>query len=148
MLYPKTRNLKLYKNSEFASTIILENPNHTPKNLTGYVAIGQMKREYDSTFGIQIQCIIQNPLSGVIQLYLPSTVTAQFENECSNNNNLYVYDVVIKNISNNMIEQVQNGSIYITPGVLDLYDPYTEINIDPTPDVTPISDFIDGGNFQ
>jgi hypothetical protein len=147
MKYPKTRNLKLYKNSEFTSTISLENPNHTPKNLTGYIAISQMKREYDSTFGIQIQCIIQNPLSGVIKLYLPSAITAQFENEYSNNNNLYVYDVVIKNISNNMIEQVQNGSIYITPGVLDLYDPNTAITVDPTPENTFINDFLDGGFF-
>lgn len=148
MQYPKTKNLKIYKNAEFKDSITLVNTNYTPKNLTGYVAIGQMKRFYDSTFGIQIQCSIPNPLNGQIKLFLPSTITQQFEAEYSNNNNTYNYDVVLQNIDTNQIERVQDGLIYIIAGITNLYDPNIEINVDPTPDVSPTNDFLDGGIFQ
>lgn len=143
----KNKNINITEFSDFYENITLFNTNHTPRNLTGYIVIGQMKREYDSTFGIQLNCTITNAALGKIQISLSSNVTSNFESNSSNNNNAYVYDIVLKETSTNRVEKIQQGIAYIIPGVTNLLNPTTEITVDPTPDLYPLTDFIDGGAF-
>lgn len=144
----KPKNINIIEFSDYSENIKLENNNHTPRNLTNYIAIGQLKRYYDSRFGIQLNCNIIDPLNGLINISLSNVVTSNFESNSSNNNNTYVYDIVIKHILTNNIERIQYGIAYIIPGVTNVLDATTGITVDPTPDAGELIDFIDGGTFQ
>jgi len=132
MRYPKTKNINIVKYSDYNEFISLFNDNHLPRNLTGYIAVGQLKRFYSSTTAIKIFCNIDIPSAGLINISLPASVTSTLESS-GNVQNTYVYDIVIRNTTTGVVERVREGLAYISEGVTNLLDSNTIIVVDPVP---------------
>ena len=105
------QELFLEKGSTFTTSITLDDVNGDPYDLTDYVAKSQVKKSYySSNPTANFVITISDPASGVIGIGLDSANTANIAA------GRYVYDVVIKNSSNN-VTRVLEGIVNVIPQV-------------------------------
>jgi len=105
------QELFLEQGSDYNTSITLTDVNGDAYVLTDYVAKSQIKKSYYSTQATADFVIsINEPLSGIIIISLDSANTANISA------GRYVYDVVIKNSSNN-VTRVLEGIVNVLPQV-------------------------------
>lgn len=105
------QELFLEQGSDYVTTITINDASGDPFDLTDYDAKSQMKKSYYSTtvtanFVIEIA----QPETGAVQISLDSANTANVAA------GRYVYDVVIKNSSNN-VTRILEGIVNVLPQV-------------------------------
>jgi hypothetical protein len=103
-------NLYIDQGANFSTTISLTDSNGQTLTLTGYSAIGQLRKTYSSssvkaTFGTALSAG-----SGQITLTLDDSVTAAMES------GRYVYDVLITDSSGDKT-RILEGQATVTPSV-------------------------------
>lgn len=105
------QELFLEQGTDFSTSITLDDVYGEPFVLTGFVGKSLIKKSYYSTSATaEFTVSIPNPTSGVINLTLDSPTTANIAA------GRYVYDVMIKNSSNN-ITRVLEGIVNVLPQV-------------------------------
>jgi hypothetical protein len=105
------QELFLEQGSDFNTSITLTDVNGDPYVLTDYAAKSQIKKSYYSTHATANFVInISQPTDGVIAISLDSANTANISA------GRYVYDVIIKNSSNN-VTRVLEGIVNVLPQV-------------------------------
>jgi hypothetical protein len=103
--------LFLEQGTDFYTSITLDDVNGDPYDLTGVAAKGQIKKSYYSTNETSHFIItITNPITGVINMAVPSANTANIAA------GRYVYDVIIKDTANN-VTRVLEGIVNVIPQV-------------------------------
>lgn len=104
-------NLVIDQNSDFSTTILLQDAFGSPLDLTGYTAVGKIKKYYGSNNFVNLNVTINVPLtSGIITISLNKATTKKMEI------GRYVYDVKITN-SNNISKKVLEGIATVNGGV-------------------------------
>jgi hypothetical protein len=105
------QELFLEQGTDFNTSLTLGDLDGVAYDLTDYVSKSLIKKSYYSTSATaEFQVIINDPLDGVINLSLDSNTTANIAA------GRYVYDVMIKNSSNN-ITRVLEGIVNVLPQV-------------------------------
>ena len=103
-------NLYIDQGADFSTTISLTDSNGDILSLTGYTALGQIRKTYGSstiaaTFGTSLTAA-----TGQITLTLTDTVTAGI------NSGRYVYDIIITDSSGDKT-RILEGHATVTPSV-------------------------------
>jgi hypothetical protein len=102
----------------YNTQITLDDNYGNPINLTGFSVYSQAKRSYFSeTVYLNFNSSIYDAANGIIQLTANSTVTANVPA------GKLVYDVIIKDTSNN-VTRVVEGQIFVSPGVTGIMSSY------------------------
>lgn len=105
------QELFLEQGTDFTTSLTLDDVNGVPYDLSNFVGKSLIKKSYYSTSATaEFVVSINDPLSGVINLTLDSPTTANIAA------GRYVYDVMIKNSSNN-ITRVLEGIVNVLPQV-------------------------------
>ena len=105
------QELFLEQGTDFNTSITLDDADGVPYDLTDFIAKSQMRKSYYSnSTTAEFVISINDPLNGIILITLPSANTANIAA------GRYVYDVVIKNSSNN-ITRVLEGIVNVLPRV-------------------------------
>jgi hypothetical protein len=105
------QELFLEQGTDFNTSITLDDVNGVPYDLSLFTAKSQIKKSYYSTSATaDFTVSINEPLSGIINLTIDSPTTANIAA------GRYVYDVLIKNSSNN-ITRVLEGIVNVLPRV-------------------------------
>ena len=105
------QELFLEQGSDYSTSITLTDVNGDPYDLTNYTAKSQVKKSYySSNTTANFVITINDPTSGVVAISLDSANTANIAA------GRYVYDVLIKNSSNN-ITRVLEGIVNVLPQV-------------------------------
>lgn len=104
-------NLVVDQNSDFSTTVLLQDSFGNPLNLTGYTAVGRIKKYYGSNTFVTINVILMSPLtSGQIMLSLDKNTTKHMDI------GRYVYDIKLTN-NINVSKKVLEGIITVNGGV-------------------------------
>lgn len=103
-------NLTIDQGTDFRSTITVEDSVDGIVNLTGYTAVGQVRKTYNSTTSYDFTTQINNPTLGELIIILPNTITANMKP------GRYVYDVEITSPTGT-VTRVVEGQVEITPRV-------------------------------
>ncbi len=105
------QELFIEQGADFSTSITLDDADNVSFNLTGYIAKSQIKKSYySSSITAQFTITIPTPADGVLNMALNSANTANIAP------GRYVYDVVIKNPSN-QVTRVLEGIVNIVPQV-------------------------------
>jgi hypothetical protein len=105
------QELFLEKGATFSTSLTLDGSNGTAYDLTNVTAKSQVRKSYYSANSTaDFVVTIPNPTSGVINMLLSSANTSNIAP------GRYVYDVVIKDSSNN-VTRVLEGIVNVTPQV-------------------------------
>jgi hypothetical protein len=105
------QELFIEQGTDYNTTITLDDVDGNPFNLTGYTGKSQVRKSYYSTNATaQFVISIPTPNNGGISLSLSSANTANISA------GRYVYDVMIKDSSNN-VTRVLEGIVNILPRV-------------------------------
>jgi uncharacterized membrane protein YkoI len=105
------QELFIEQGADFSTSITLDDADNQNFDLTGYQAKSQIKKSYySSNAAAQFTITIPTPVNGVLNMSLSSSNTANISA------GRYVYDVVIKNSSNN-VTRVLEGIVNIVPQV-------------------------------
>lgn len=115
----QVRDLTVDRGSDVAIELHLVEEDNTPKNLTGFVAAGKIKKTYNTTDSDQIfdfSVSYGSPLgAGIINLLLDRAVTETMKP------GRYVYDVELMNGDlsdvNTTVERILEGKLTVTPSV-------------------------------
>lgn len=104
-------NLVVDQNSDFSTTVLLQDSSGNPLNLTGYTAVGRIKKYYGSNTFVTINITFMSPLSsGQIKLSLDKNITKHMDI------GRYVYDVKITDLGN-ITKKVLEGIVTVNGGV-------------------------------
>lgn len=103
-------NLYIDQGADFSTTVSLTDSNGDILNLTGYSAVGQIRKTYGSgtvaaTFGTALAAA-----TGQVTLTLTDTVTAAMDS------GRYVYDILITDSSGDKT-RILEGHAVVTPSV-------------------------------
>jgi hypothetical protein len=104
-------NLTIDQGSDFSTDITVEDAAGNDADLTGYTAVGQIRKSYSSTTKYDFVCTIPYPTQGVVQIKLTNAVTDVMKA------GRYVYDVEVLQGSSGAITRIVEGQLEITPGV-------------------------------
>ena len=105
------QELFLEQGTTFSTTVTIDDAYGTPYDLTGFTAKSQIRKSYYSTTPTADFVIsIPTPENGLLTLTLGHTQTANIAA------GRYVYDVVIKNTSNN-VTRILEGIVNVMPQV-------------------------------
>ena len=108
------QELFLEQGTDFTSSITLDDIYMVPYDLTNIVGKSQMKKSYASAnVTAEFVVTINNPTQGIIYLTMDRETTSNIAP------GRYVYDVVIKDTTNNIntVTRVLEGIINVTPSV-------------------------------
>lgn len=106
-------NIVLDQGTTFNTLLTLTDDAGDPLDLTGYTAEGQVRKWYTSNTAITFTINIPQPTTGIIELSLTSTATANMMY------GRYVYDVVtIDGVGN--VTRIVEGILTVTPEVTQL----------------------------
>lgn len=104
-------NLVVDQNSDFSTTVLLQDSSGNPLNLTGYTATGKIKKYYGSNNFVTINVTLMSPLAGgQIMLSINKNITKHMDI------GRYVYDVKLTD-SNNVSKKVLEGILTVNGGV-------------------------------
>jgi len=105
------QELFIEQGADYSTSITLDDADNEPFDLTGYQAKSQIKKSYYSSNAAAVFTItIPTPVNGTLNMSLTSANTSNIAA------GRYVYDVIIKNSSNN-ITRVLEGIVNIVPQV-------------------------------
>lgn len=105
------QELFLEQGTDYVTTITIDDVNGDPFDLTDYIGKGQMKKSYySSSATANFVITITQPENGAVEIKLDSANTANIAA------GRYVYDVVIKNSSNN-VTRILEGIVNVLPQV-------------------------------
>jgi hypothetical protein len=105
------QDLFLEQGTSFSTTITLDDVSSNPYNLTGFQAKSQMKKSYYSANATANFVVsITDAVNGLITIGLDSANSANILA------GRYVYDVAIKDTSNN-VTRVLEGTVNVIPSV-------------------------------
>lgn len=102
-------NIEIDQGTTFSVPLNLTDVNGDIINLSGYTAVSQMKRDYQSANAISFSTVI-NAAAGSVTLSLTSNQTSLIYP------GRYVYDLLLIDSSNNVSRMVE-GIVTINPGV-------------------------------
>ncbi len=103
-------NLYIDQGADFSTTLSLTDSNGDVLNLTGYSAVGQMRKTYGSSTVAATFTIALVAGTGQVTLTLTDTVTAALTS------GRYVYDVLITDSSGDKT-RILEGHATVTPSV-------------------------------
>lgn len=104
-------NLVVDQSSDFSTTVLLQDSSGNPLDLTGYTAIGRIKKYYGSNTFVTINVTIMSPSTGgEIALSIDKNTTKHMDI------GRYVYDIKITNNAN-ISKKVLEGIITVNGGV-------------------------------
>lgn len=97
---------------------IKEQATGNPRNLTGYIVRGQIRKTYSSPDKINFQCSISNPTGGEITFGLPASVTATIPcgESVTSSASKYVFDLELES-PDGVVERILEGKLYVSPEV-------------------------------
>jgi len=100
----------LEQGATFTTTLTLDDDTNSPMDLTGFSARSMARRSYSSANAtIVFDTTIIDASNGVIQLAVDSATSANVPA------GRLVYDVVIKELSSNVVTRVVEGIVYVSP---------------------------------
>ena len=103
-------NIVIDQGTDFSAVIDVKNSNGTVKNLTGFTASAQMRKNYAQSTPSGTFVCTDNDTGGQITLAMSNTVTGALEP------GRYLYDVEIADSTPN-ITRVVEGTVTVTPGM-------------------------------
>jgi hypothetical protein len=99
--------------STYNTMMTLVNTSGEAINLSNYTITGNVKKSYiTSNVEGQFNITTANSTNGSIYIALSQSVTSNLKI-----NRRYVYDIIKKDIANNIVSKIIEGTIYVTPGV-------------------------------
>ena len=101
-------DISIDQGSSFSSTILVDDTNGLPCDLTDFQARGQIRRSYSSLTAIDFITTINNPTSGQVGISLPASVTRLMKP------GRYVFDVEIYNL-NDDVTRISEGQVTVSP---------------------------------
>jgi hypothetical protein len=105
-------NLRIEQGTNFSADVTVKDTDGNALNLTGYTSEAKMSKGYSSTqTRTVLTTTIGSPLTGVISLSLPASITSDLED------GRYVYDVEITQTSTSTVTRVLEGIITVSPSV-------------------------------
>lgn len=104
-------NITIDQGSDYTSEVKVSDSSGGVADLTGYTALGQIRKTYTSLTAIDFTCSITNPITGIIHISLPYTISNEMKA------GRYVYDVEIKRSDTGAVTRVIEGQLEVTPGV-------------------------------
>ena len=107
-------NLYIDQGADFSTTISLTDSNGDILSLTGYSALGQIRKTYTSTTATNFTAVVSSASSGIVTISLGNSVTNGMKA------GRYVYDVEITKTSNGEKTRVVEGQVTINPGVTQI----------------------------
>lgn len=128
------KNYEIQQYSTFSEVIKVINTNHSPTNISSWTLYGKIRKYYESTSIVYLNCTITGGIGGLINIGIDSTTTGTL---LLGN---YVYDIVAK-LPNNQINRIQSGVMVVTHGVVNT----TDINLPPVITTGDPDQIIDGG---
>ena len=72
---PKSYDMEIYKGDYVEIYVTLKDSTGTVMNLTGYTATARIRENFSSTTYFDFTVTIANPTSGIVKLYLPTSVS-------------------------------------------------------------------------
>ena len=102
--------------ADVAIELHLKEADGSVKDLTAHTVTSKMKRNYNTTEGVDFTCVVQDPpTSGIAVMSLTNLQT-----DTLNSSGRYVYDVELSYVDNNenvIIERILEGKIKVNPSV-------------------------------
>lgn len=102
-------DISIDQGSTYSGRIPVVNNDGLPVDLTSFDARGQIRKSYASTSAINFDIVIDDPVSGVINLRLDPEVTQTLKA------GRYVFDVEI--YDNTDVIRVSEGQVHVSPRV-------------------------------
>jgi hypothetical protein len=100
------------RGATFNSAITLTDTNGNALNLVNYVVASVMKKSYvTANVAATFTILIPNPSNGQVVLNLPAATTANLSPL------RYVYDVVVRNTTTNLVDRILEGTVYVNASV-------------------------------
>jgi len=103
-------NLTIDQGSDFSTEVTVEDATGNDADLTGYIAAGQVRKNYKSSSAYNFICSITDPTQGIVNIKMVNAVTEVMKA------GRYVYDVEIKSPSGD-VTRVLEGQVEVTPSV-------------------------------
>jgi len=101
-------NFVIDQGSDFDYTIVLNDQNDEPFNVSGFTANAQMRSNYTASNSIPFTTTLAN---GSLTLALAGSVSANIEAK------RYVYDVMLSNVNDGIEERILEGIATVSPRV-------------------------------
>ena len=110
------RDLKIDQGTDITVELHLKEENGSPKNLSGHVLRGKIKKNYDTTDNDQIfdwiTSVNSPATAGIGTITLTSAVTDTMKS------GRYVYDIeLVSGDATEIVERILEGKINVTPSV-------------------------------
>jgi len=100
-------DISIDQGSSFSSTILVNDTNGLPLDLTGFQSRGQIRRSYSSLKAIDFVTSINNPTLGQVYISLPASITRSLKP------GRYVFDVEIYNL-NDDVTRISEGQVTVS----------------------------------
>jgi len=108
-------NITIEQGTKFNTTIDVVNSDNTPYDLTGFTAKCTMRKSYYTTSGYDITVTVYgDPTNGQVQMSISPLESYAWKP------GRYVYDVIVRNGDDSVVERVIEGIINLTPAVTTL----------------------------
>jgi hypothetical protein len=107
-------NLYIDQGAEFSTTLVINGSNNTPLTLSGYTITGHIRKTYSSSSYVPFSFELLTGTPGGVEASLTSAITKDM------NPGLYVYDIVLKDNTDNSLTRVIEGTANVSPGVTQL----------------------------
>ena len=108
-------NITIEQSTKFDIIIDVDGPNGNPYPLTGFTAKCQMKKSYYTNTAYDIPAVVYgDPANGQVQLALTPAESFAFKP------GRYVYDVIVRNGDDSIVERVVEGIITVKPATTSL----------------------------
>lgn len=105
---PKNYDISIYEGDTFQFTLTVKDASNVAVNLTGYTAKAQLKKSFDDASPIDFTCVISTPTSGVVNISLPASTTADLIA-----GDTYIYDVQLTAPNGNVRTYLAGDAIVI-----------------------------------
>jgi len=102
--------IQIETGATFTTQVTVNDANGNPKDLSDYTVRSQLRKSYYSTTAVNFQILIEDPLSGEIEMVLPASETSNIRA------GRYVYDVEIED-SSNTVTRIFEGIATVLPNV-------------------------------
>jgi hypothetical protein len=106
-------NIYIDQGAEFVTTLNINGSNNLPLDLTQYTISGHIRKTYTSSNFTSLNFELSTEI-GVVNATLSSTTTKDMIP------GLYVYDIVLKDNTNDSLTRVIEGSATVSPGVTQI----------------------------
>lgn len=100
------------RGTTFNTSVTLTDTNGNTLNLVNYLIASEMKKSYvTANVAATFSITVPNPSNGQVILGLDAATTANLSPM------RYVFDMVIKNTTTNLVTRILEGTVYVNPSV-------------------------------